>query len=91
MTRHVLHTGPARARIKDQDVKDFAKLMRALDRLIARVRAYEPEANLYVEDSGNMVLLTGDSHTIGNDAVMRARHDRVACTITVRNCGGGGW
>lgn len=88
MGRPIAIDGESCDRVLAKDRAEFVRIMRALNRLITRIRKYEPKANLYVEDCGNMCLMVGDSHDGYRE---RMRQDLVACTITVPHCGGGGW
>ena len=74
-------------KLKPQHAARFRRIAAEMNRLLDDVREYIPEANLYLEDSGNWNLLSGDSH----DEHDEARQDRVLAFELVPHSGGGAW
>lgn len=76
-----------RVELSRKHASRFRKLAADMNRLLADIREEIPRANLYLEDSGNWILLSDDSH----DEKGRARHDRKLAFEIVPHSGGGGW
>lgn len=62
------------------------RLVDDLNIFLEEIRKIHPNANWYLEDSGNFNLLSDESHD-GD----RARMDRVLHRSYLKNAGGGGW
>ena len=75
--------------IKPEHVKRFRKLAKQLDKLMREICDYNPEANLYIEDSWNFNLMKGPTHT--NDRGQQPLHENVVAHELVFQAGGGGW
>lgn len=75
-------------RIKSEDRRDFAKGINLLNRVLARVQEYEPEANYYLAME-TLNLMLGASHEDGLG--MKPRQDRVALDAAIWQSGGGDW
>jgi hypothetical protein len=76
----------AASRVRPEHRAKFRRLVHQLGRLISDVRVYEPAAEVYVKDVGNMLLTVGPSH----DEHERPNQYLVAESITIAHCGGGG-
>jgi len=63
------------------------RLVNELNTLLEEVRKVHPNANWYLEDSGNLNLMSDESH----DSSGRARKDHVLHHSNLKNAGGGGW
>ena len=72
-------------KLKHQD--QFVRIAGRMAKLLEEIREYCPEANMYLEDSGNWNLLTGDSH----DDRDEPRQDRIAVFTIVPHSSGGAW
>lgn len=70
-----------------QQKAKFRKLANGMNQLLEEIRKEIPEANMYLEDSGNWHILSGDSHDRGE----RMRQDRILATERVTHSGGGAW
>lgn len=79
----------AMKKIKAEDIAEFRRLAQAMNQLMLKITAYNPAANLYIEDSNNMNLMKGPTHT--EDRAMRPLHSNVVAHENVHNTGGGGW
>ncbi len=75
--------------IKPEHIKKFRKLAKEMDKLMREICAYNPEANLYIEDSNNANLMKGPSHDDSRNAM--ALHDNVVAHEYIYNTSGGGW
>jgi hypothetical protein len=73
--------------ISERHIARFRRIARQMASLLKEIRETCPEANLYLEDSGNWNLMTGDSH----DEKERQRQDRVVAYELVPHSGGGAW
>jgi hypothetical protein len=78
---------PAEDRIKPEDHRAFERAVAALNRLIERVRKYEPEANYYLAND-TLNLMVGPSHEGASD---HPHHERVATSQLLHRSGGGDW
>ena len=76
-------------RIKPEHVKRFKRYANQLNKLMTEITEYNPEANLYAEDSWNLNLMEGPTH--GDDRNQSPLHDNVVECVTVYTLGGGGW
>lgn len=63
------------------------QLTNDLNVLLDEVRRIHPNANWYLEDSGNLNLMSDESH----DSSGRARKDHVLHRSNLNRSGGGGW
>jgi hypothetical protein len=73
--------------VPEKHERRFTKIANDMDNLLREIREYIPDANMYLEDSGNWNLMTGDGH----DEEEGPRHDRVAVFVRVPHTGGGAW
>jgi hypothetical protein len=73
-------------RLSEEHRRRFLRLAERMNTLLREIRAYCPEANLYVEDSGNWHILSGDSHE-GDDPC----RDRSMARADVWHSSGGAW
>lgn len=76
--------------IRKRDIEAFERLAERMDALLKRIQQYCPEANMYLEDSGNWNLMTSPSHD-DNWGRATPRQDRVVTRVIVRSSGGGAW
>jgi len=74
-------------RIHDEDKRDFAQAVNLLNKVMARVREYIPEAEYYVECE-SLHLMTGLAHDAEDGG---ARTDRIALSAIIDNCDCGAW
>jgi hypothetical protein len=74
----------AKHKIRKHDREAFEKIAKRMNDLLKRIKAYCPEANMYLEDAGNWNLINGPSH----DEHHHPRHDRVEASAIVWGSGG---
>lgn len=79
----------AKAKLRQQEIARVMRAVATLNTVLAEVRERMPEANYYLEDSGNFHLLSGPSH----DGMFadHARPDRSLLRLDLLHSGGGGW
>lgn len=77
--------------VGESHIRQFRRIARSMAKLLEEIRKTCPEANMYLEDSGNWLLLTGDSHDMTESRQMQARQDRKVCFELVPHSGGGAW
>lgn len=75
--------------IRPEHVKKFKSLTKSLDKLMREICRYNPEANLYVEDSWNFNLMKGPTHDDRYN--QKALHENVVASELVYKSSGGGW
>ena len=74
-------------RIQAKHIRKFVSLCKQMNRLIDEMRAYEPRANLYLEED-TMNLMVGDSHAgIGQ----QPQRQNVIESVLMPHSSGGGW
>lgn len=73
--------------VKASQIARFRRLARDMAKLLEEIRQTEPGANLYLEDSGNWYLLSGEDHDVNG----RSRQDRKIALEFVPHSGGGAW
>lgn len=76
--------------VSEAQIRRFRRIARSMAKLLSEMRETCPNANLYLEDSGNWCLLTGDSHDESHGRI-HARHDRKIALEHVPHSGGGAW
>ena len=74
--------------IKSPHIKRFLKLAEGLDKLMAEVREYCPEASYYAADS-YLHLMQGTTHSDG--AEIRDLQENVAADYCLHSLDGGAW
>jgi len=79
-----------RVELKKQDAMRFRRIATLMTNLLNDVREYIPEANLYLEDSGNWHILSGESHDY-EGWMTKARQDRSLAREDVPHSSGGAW
>ena len=72
--------------IKKRDIRKFENIISELDDLMQEIRAYNPEANLYVPMT-SICLMKGESH----DKWQEPQQDNAVSTIELGYIGGGDW
>ena len=78
-------------RIKLRDRREFYAAIKALNRVIARVRKYEPDACYYMECE-SMHLMTGESHDdSGATGLGRSHPERSALSAIIDHADCGAW
>lgn len=83
---------PDEGYVSEAHLRRFRRLARGMAKLLEEIRRETcPNANLYIEDSGNWILLTGDSHDSSGSRDMIARQDRKVALEVVPHSGGGAW
>jgi hypothetical protein len=75
--------------IKPEDIKRFESLAKQLDKLMHKICKYNPEANIYVEDSWNFNLMKGPCHSEDRD--QNPLYENIAACPIVFRSSGGGW
>ena len=75
--------------IKEDHIKKFKSLARSMDKLMREICKYNPEANIYVEDSWNVILMKGPTHT--EEKYGQAIFDNAVTCETIYKASGGGW
>lgn len=78
--------------ISPDHVKRFKRIAttftRAINKLMEEIREYSPEANVYLENAGDLNLLYGPSHDDRGDT----HQERVVCSVTgPRHTDTGAW
>jgi hypothetical protein len=76
------------ARLKPEHRRRFKRAISTLNALLVDVQEDFPDAEYYLEDAGNFMLMSGETHT-GRDC--QPRRDRVLLDEKLRRSGGGGW
>ncbi len=77
-------------KIKQKHIERFIELAKELNQLMIEITEYNPEAEIYVEDSWNFNLMKGPTHD-ENDRNLRPMHENVVAHETVFRSSGGGW
>jgi len=75
--------------IKPEHVARFRRYARQMNKLMNEITKYNPEANLYAEDSWNLNLMKGPTH--GDDSNQSPLYENVVESESVYTLGGGGW
>jgi len=75
--------------IKPEHIKRFRRYARQLNKLMEEITKYNPEANLYAEDSYNLNLMKGPTH--GDDRNQSPLYENIVDCELVFMLGGGGW
>lgn len=81
---------PDEGYVQENHIRRFRRLARSMAKLLEEIRETCPRANMYLEDTGNWILLSGDSHD-HNGWSMRPRQDRAVVMEVVPHSGGGAW
>lgn len=90
MAKYIMFEEEKADRIKPEHRRKYKRICKQMQELLNEIEKYEPEVNLYVEDSSNWNLMIGATH---NDNVRDtpALHENVALCCTVHPSSGGGW
>jgi hypothetical protein len=75
--------------ISKRNIARYEAAVRKLRSVLEDIRAECPTAEIYVEDAGNVYLLTGPSHD--SSLAANARMERIVTCVIVPHMGGGGW
>ena len=75
--------------IKPEHIKKFRKLAKQLNNLMQEICEYNPEAELYVEDSWNFNLMKWPTHD--DSRAQRPQHGNVVAHELVFKSSCGGW
>lgn len=75
--------------IKPEHIKKFKSLSKQLNKLMQEICKYNPDAELYVEDSWNFNLMKGPTHD--DSRYQKPLHENIATCETVFKASGGGW
>lgn len=78
--------------IKPEHVKRFKRYAQQLNKLMYEIKEYAPEANLYAEDSNNLLLMKGDTHgEKGTSTFSDPQYQNIVHHAIVNGLSGGGW
>ena len=87
--KYLMHEEEKAHLIKPEHRRKYKTLCRQMNQLLADIRDYQPEANLYIEGSDNWNLMVGNTHD--DDRQGYPLHENVALCCTVFPSSGGGW
>lgn len=76
--------------IKEADINKFEKLVKDLDKLVEKIRKYEPSAHLYV--TPNLVnLMTGYGSCVGQGKLEKDGDEYIMAQATIFHMDVGDW
>lgn len=76
--------------IKEEDINKFNKLVKDLDKLVEKIRKYEPSAHLYV--TPNLVnLMTGYGSCVGYGKLEKDGDEYIMAQATLLHMDVGDW
>jgi len=76
------------AELQAKHEKQIKAAIAKLNKALAEVREYIPEANFYLEDAGSFNVLSGSSHSEDD---WNPNHDNVLACFSLKNSSGGSW
>lgn len=76
-------------KLKKKHAERVSNAINELNAVMKEIKKYIPEANYYLEDTANFMVLSGDSHD--DDRNCTARQDRVLQHDYLMHAGGGAW
>ena len=79
-----------KSEIKPAHIAKFCKLAKDMNKLMLEICSYNQEANIYIEDSGNVNLMKGPSHG-DQHRNPKALREIVVAYEQIYSISGGGW
>ncbi len=73
--------------IKEKDIKDFEKYAHKLNDDVKRIRAYKPDANVYLAEGSSLNLISCSCQ----DEDLFEQQQNIVASISVTGFDGGAW
>ena len=73
--------------IKEKDIKDFEKYAHKLNDVVKRIRAYKPDANVYLAVGSSLNLISCSCQ----DKDLFEQQENIVASVSVTGFDGGAW